>query len=113
MLNPTSAQNEEEMNQIYEMMGDKNKIQEICPNYMLGFCVYGPKCRLVHLKSVIIDEQTNLEALSNINLEKFMKNTQDSKEGIFKNKTSNNENDETQTQSNIDSRSTNSNKKTD
>ena len=99
MLNPTNAHNEQEMNQIYEMMGrmgDKNKIQEICPRYMLGFCVYGPKCRLVHLKSVIIDEQTNLESLANICIERFIKNKHDRVKDI-NTKTSNNENDETQT----------------
>lgn len=64
------------MNQIYEIMGrlgQRNKIQEICPRYLLGFCLYGPKCRLVHLKHVIIDEQMTLEKLANINLEKFQK----------------------------------------
>jgi hypothetical protein len=49
-----------------------NKIQEICPRYFYGFCQYGPKCRLVHLKSVITDQQANLMDLANINIDKII-----------------------------------------
>ena len=39
--------------------------QEICVNYMMGFCPYGPDCKQKHLKSVIIDEQSSLKQLAN------------------------------------------------
>ena len=39
--------------------------QEICPNYMAGFCPYGPDCKQKHLKSVVIDEQSSLKLLAN------------------------------------------------
>ena len=77
---------------------------------MLGFCVYGPKCRLVHLKSVIIDEQKTLEQLGNVYLEQFIKSWFKASLPLVA-KTEDHSNEETQTQSNFDSKSTTSHNK--
>ena len=41
------------------------KKQRLCANYLGGFCPKGPYCKLKHLKSVIIDEQTSLSQIAN------------------------------------------------
>lgn len=41
------------------------KGKNICQNYMAGFCPYGPDCKQMHLKSVILDEISSLKQLAN------------------------------------------------
>ena len=63
-----------ELSALYEFMGrlnDINRIQELCPRYLAGFCVFGPKCRLVHLKSVVLDN--NLKVLANVDIDKILR----------------------------------------
>lgn len=42
-----------------------HSVKQICKNYMLGFCPWGPSCNREHIKIMIRDEDLCLSALAN------------------------------------------------
>jgi hypothetical protein len=51
---------------LHSSNGAQGFVNELCPNYMIGFCPKGPNCELIHLKlGVVGDSDTTLKTLAN------------------------------------------------